>query len=431
MAQQYMITSLHASGSGRFSEEQVLRASGLKLGEAITLETVRDAAQALVDSGAFAEVRYRHMDSARAIAVEFTLRDRPEDEFATCSFENIVWFPETELVSELQKRVPLFRGKVPLVGNLPEKIAGEISTMLHEKGVIGHVTASPLSDKAGNTVGYDFMLDDANLHIGEIVFTGASSSLAPDLQAAAAPLIGLTYHRSTVEGFAQERLRDFYLQRGYLQARFGPPVPSVAREQNHDTQVRVALAVTEGPLYRFGKVQWSGANAISYGQIATLVPTPEDSVVDGVSLRSLVRQLRRLYAEAGYLHMYLKETPNFHPDTGVVDYTMEVNEGPLFSMGKLEFSGVPAETEQKLRQVWKVREGEPFDEQYFEKFVFSLIPAGAMYEVDKSEGDRPNTVDVSIRLCAPGEHCRPPENHLYEPPVEKEKDKRTNEDHHR
>jgi outer membrane protein insertion porin family len=421
LAQQYKITAIQVTGSNRYSAEQVEKAAGLKVGEFATLDAVRDAAQSLINSGAFAQVEYRHAASPGGMKVQLSLEDKPDKEFIGCDFQNLVWFPEDELLAKLQEHVPLFWGKVPMTGNLPEIIARELTSMLQEKGVAGHVSASAETDRAGNTSGFEFNVDDVELHIAQIVFEGASPDLSRELAEAARSLVGLTYHRSTVEGFVQKQLKNIYLQKGFLQAAFGPPVASIAAQQGGDVQVRISLAVTEGPMYRFGKVQWSGVKAMPPEKAAAIVPTPAGFLVNGVKLQQSLRILRGLYANSGYLHMLLKAKPDFHPESRTVDYSMEVDEGPLFSMGKLEFEGLTAQSEEKLRQLWKMREGEPFNEQYFREFFKTFrLPNGAAYVVDKTEGERPNTVDITIRFCNPNNPCRPAESHLYEPPAEEE-----------
>lgn len=419
VAQQYRITSIHVSGSSRFTGEQVARAAGLHVGQSATLEQVRDSAQSLVNSGVFAEVRYRHVASASGMTVEFTLKDRPENEFTGCDFENIVWFPEGELIASLQKRVPLFWGKVPLVGNLPETIAGQLTAMLQEKGFNGHVSATLLTDHNENPKEFEFTVDEVVAHVAEISITGASPDNSDDLQAAARVLVGPIYRRSDVVGAARQGLKSFYSQRGFLQAEFGDPTTEVIATHGKIIQVRVHLRVTEGPRYGFGTVRWSGVHVLSQERVSSIVPTPPGLLVNGVLLNTSLRVLRRLYAEAGYLHMYVIPQPTFHPERGVVDYTIEVREGSLFSMGKLEFSGLTEKSEIEARLLWGIREGEPFNEEYFEKFITSFhVQGDARYMIEKTEGELPNTVDVRIRYCAVDDPCRPAPTQLYEPPTE-------------
>ncbi|MEO5936564.1 MAG: hypothetical protein ABIP81_05065, partial [Terriglobales bacterium] len=106
-AQQYGVAELRATGSQRFAEQDILRASGIERGKrAIPLSEVKDGATKLLGTGVFKEVMYKHSAVASGMKVEFTVKDA--EEFVRADFDNIVWLPLPELITELDKRVPLF-----------------------------------------------------------------------------------------------------------------------------------------------------------------------------------------------------------------------------------------------------------------------------------------------------------------------------------
>ena len=124
----YPILELHAQGSKLFSDEEIVKATGLRVDtkEEISLTKVREAAERLVDSGVFAEVNYQHTALRNGMKVQFTVQDKPADQFVPTRLGNFVWWPENQLVSELHSRLPLYGGRLPLGGSLADEVAAEL-----------------------------------------------------------------------------------------------------------------------------------------------------------------------------------------------------------------------------------------------------------------------------------------------------------------
>src|SRR5437763_15496576 len=84
----YPIVKLTETGSERFTPEQVIAYTGLKVDKQrpVSLEDVKLAAQRLAASGVFKEVRYTHRGMAAGpgvlgIAVDFIVEDQSDNVF--------------------------------------------------------------------------------------------------------------------------------------------------------------------------------------------------------------------------------------------------------------------------------------------------------------------------------------------------------------
>src|SRR5271163_2087458 len=96
-AQEYKILEMNAVGSQRYKTADILRVAGLELNKVTPLSDVRNAAQKLVSTGVFLEVRYSHTADLDGMKVEFQLKDKPADQYLKCDFSNLVWFTASEL----------------------------------------------------------------------------------------------------------------------------------------------------------------------------------------------------------------------------------------------------------------------------------------------------------------------------------------------
>jgi outer membrane protein assembly factor BamA len=102
-------------GTKRFPLEDVLAAVGFRTGDTATVNNLKDAIQYLQECGAFSEVAFSQ--DVHPEGVQLTLHLTDSAHFIPVLFDNIVWFSDHELVNELHRRVPLFRGELPPAGS--------------------------------------------------------------------------------------------------------------------------------------------------------------------------------------------------------------------------------------------------------------------------------------------------------------------------
>ena len=86
-------------------------------------------------------------------------------------------------------------------------------------------------------------------------------------------------------------------------------------------------------------------------------------------------------------------------------------------MGKFNVDGLSSGPAERVRQLWKLREGEPFNREYLKEFFNAFrTPTDTGYVIEQSEGEAQNSVDVTIIFCNPRTPCQPSgPNALYSP----------------
>jgi outer membrane protein assembly factor BamA len=409
-AQQYPILELRAKGSKLFSDAEVIKATGLRVDtkEEVPLAKVREAAEKLVGSGVFAEVNYRHTELRNGMKVEFTVQDKPADQLVPSRFENFAWWPESQLLAELHARLPLFAGRLPLGGTLSQDVAAELESLLKGRGVKGHVTSKTNTTAADVPEAVEFEVEEWPIVIASVSVAGASADFVPELQKASSHLRGLNYSRSMVDSFAETNLRNLYLSTGHLQARFSPPQVQVIADKESETLVSVSIPVEEGASYALGSIHWTGNRALTNEQLQKYIHAEAGQTLDGVEFAKNVTRLRDDYAIRGYLHMVADVAPHYDNSAHRVFYDMRINEGDLFSMGKFSVDGMTPANAEKVQQLWKMREGDPFNVTYLKQFIGTFhLPDETPYVLEQSEGEAKNSIDVTLLVCQPRTPCRP------------------------
>jgi hypothetical protein len=424
--QQYPIVELKATGSEFYPEKDILAYTGLTVSKTkeVPLTEIRNAAQKIVNSGVFKEVSYTHTQAAGGMRVEFKLVDRDDADFVPADFQNIVWLSGEELAAELHQRVPLFTTHVPLSGALSDEVAAAVKQILEERGVPAHISAAPYL-KPGSTTpdAMHYLADDRSVTVGKVEAEGVSPPFAGPVAEALQPLTGQPFARTVIQRFATENLRKVYASKGFLRAEVGVPNHRVlANKDNGETDVLVTIPVTEGREYKLAApITFTGATQYKKPELERLVHSFPGLPMNADLLQYEIENLRKDYARRGYAQMTAHPAPAFNDDAGTVAYNVTISEGPLFRMGELEVAGLSKDDEARIRAAWKLRPGDPFDATYVARFTGMVqLPGGEAFAIEQSEGEEPQTVDVTFVLCKQKDGCKSSSDHLYQPEPAKE-----------
>ncbi len=129
----HRLLALKATGSTRYTDKEILGASGLQLGQDAAEGDFKEAAQRLGESGMFSGVVYSFTFSDAGSKLDLQLTDVDQSKLVPASFENFVWFTDAELLAALPQRVPLFKQLLPVTGRLPDEVTNALQALLSEK----------------------------------------------------------------------------------------------------------------------------------------------------------------------------------------------------------------------------------------------------------------------------------------------------------
>ncbi len=404
-------TALKVTGTTRYTDKEILAASGLQIGQPAADGDFKEAVRRLGDSGLFSEVVYSFSSSSAGVKLELQLTDTDKSKLVPAQFENFVWFTDDQLLSALQSRVPLFKMLLPTAGNLPDRVSEALQAILRERQFPGRVDYLREGDESGGALhAIVYHVDEVSIRIHTVEFPGASPEQAALLAAAARRLTGAEYTRSTLAAVAKFDLLPVYLERGYLKAAFAPsdarvlPQPSPADSQDRaELQVDAIVPVTPGKIYSTSGVAWKGNSALSADEVTPLLHLPLGQPADAVRLLRDIENVSKLYRSRGYMTVQIDSDVQFDEEKSTVRCDINVLEGALYKMGELEILGLDTQATARMRTAWTLREGQPYNADYPRKFrddTGQLLPRGVQWDVTVHESldAKDKTVDVEIRF---------------------------------
>ena len=366
-ADHFNLARIVVTGSQRYREDDVVRATGLAVSTQVTADDLQNAANRLGNSGAFASVQFLFKPVVGGKGVEADFQVTDAEKYLPAVFENFVWFSDQELQAAVHQAVPLFQGELPSSGSMSDDVSVALAKFLASKGLPSEISYIMSANFGGPPTAYKFKVAGANLKIRDVVLTNATHLAPEQLAKAVEPLKGTEYLRSDVAVVLEKNLSPIYQQRGYLKFAINDIKPKV----DDKSQVTIETTLSEGEQYRLGGVSWSGNTLISSDELARRITLKPGSPVDALQLDRDLSQVRKLYGKFGREAVIIKPVPAFVNDT--VNYAFQVTEGDLYHMGKLEIQGVEPEQAHKLEQIWKLAEGAPYDATYVHEFIANTV----------------------------------------------------------
>jgi outer membrane protein assembly factor BamA len=408
------LIALKATGTVRYTDKEILAASGLQIGQNAANGDFQEAVQRLGVSGMFSDVSYSYSFSGAGVKLELQLADADKSTLVPARFENFVWFTDDELLKALRQRVPLFKELLPLTGRLADHVSEALQSILADKQLPGRVDFLREGDEFGGPLhAIVYRVEEVSIRIRNVEFPGASPEQTAMLATAASRLTGSEYSRSALAAADKFDFLPLYLQRGYLKAEFAPSdahmiSQSAAVQPSTDqapaeVEVDAIVPVTPGKIYLVSGVAWEGNSAIAASELSPLLHLPSGQPADAVHLLRDIENIGKLYRSRGYMTAQIKSYPQFDDDKSTVHYDLNVVEGDLYRMGELEITGLDTQARAKLLAAWTLRAGQPYNADYPLKFrdqAEQLLPHSAQWAIiiHESPDAKDKTVDVEIHF---------------------------------
>lgn len=401
-AQTFLPKSIQFQGDSDYTTDELMEASGLKLGSALTRDEMNDAAKRLMATGVFDQLAYK-FDGQDLI---FTMTSASV--LYLVRIDNLPLTPGPLLEADLHRRVPLYHGKVPSEGTLLNDVRGAFEQMLAAEGIKVSVTAVPYGErKVHNKVtAMSFAIASPPVRLGAIQFEGVSPALLPRVQATAQHVPDFSFDSNVTAGALAERLSSFYQDLGYAAVKVkvtqsGNPVMSADA-----ILVPELVNVDEGKIYKTTAIRLPPNCLVSQDEADRIVAAHDDGM-SGSALHKLLSRIENQYKSKGYLDLVVTPLPAFDEATATVRYTIEIISGAVYHVAYVKFENVYGDLRTHLMRAWQLLPGDPVDVTYLDTFMSKAEAqdpmlkrslADLLVHFETSADPVTHDVDIVIRL---------------------------------
>jgi outer membrane protein assembly factor BamA len=371
----YKLISVHVKGLNHYTEDQIVGATGLRLGQMTAEDDFKKAVAKLGETGLFNDVAYSYQYSTAGCNLEFQVTEN--DKLVPILFDNLVWFSDDELLELLRSHLPLFENRLPLAGDLADQLSDALNAILTERKITGQAEYIRSAEMNGPVDKFIYKITLHPVIIRNTDFPGAAPAELSALETAAKALSGKDYLRSAMQPHERYDFLPVYLSRGYLKASFADAQAKVATD-GPQTFVDVSFSVTPGIQYKLTRIEWAGNAVFPTDQLQKLLHLKTGEPANAVQLATDIEAAQKLYATKGYLAAQVRPDAVMDDSQAAVHYTLRVNEGDVYRMGDLQIDGLADDAANRMITQWQMKKGDPFDDSYPKRFFESMYRDVAM-----------------------------------------------------
>ena len=363
-SESWKLRSIEFEGLQRVSRERAVAATGLVLGQTVTVSVFNAATDRLAKSGFFKRVKHRYQYSGDAAELTFEVEDA---KWLPVLFDNFPWFGDSEIQQAVRAEEPSFDGTAPSSGDAIDSIKRALQKLISSRNIPGQIEYLPSYFPNGADREHVFRVSGSKTPMCTLLFPNASGVKESELVKLCKPLFADDYSRSFVRDFAESNLVPVYRERGYLRVRFTEPAAK-PESDNCKNGVSVTVGVEEGLAYKWDRADWSGNATLSNSDLDSMLGIKQADVANGLKIDRGLKAVRQAYGKRGFITARLSPTAAFDDAKQVVAYRITVSEGAQYRMGNVSFTGLSDGEAASIKQKWKLEAGQVYDATYPAEF---------------------------------------------------------------
>lgn len=398
-AQKFQPKAIHFVGDPEYSDAELLKAADLRLGDALSAAEMNQHTQKLMDTGVFAGIAYKFDGE------DLTFQITPAPLYPI-RFENIPIAVGPDLDAKLRAELPLYHGKAPAQGTLLTGLCSALQDELKARGIAATITATPYSDLALHTMtAMSLTITSPSVIMGDIRVEGVTA-LPDEAKSLLAKLVGSPYDRAGSAQAIMQDLEQVYRDEGYLDAHIqANQMPTLAIAPDA-VRVPFRAAVETGPLYKVKSIQLAPGLLVSQADFDKQANTHPGDPATAPHIRQNWQFIERQYHNRGYMKARVNATATLDRAQDTVSYVVNVEPGPVYTMGTLSIQNVSDDLRAMMLAAWKMQPGTTFNEGailgFFATYnvnpklerIFAMVNCKYVLHVN----DDKRTVDVTLRL---------------------------------
>jgi len=360
----YPLERLQVEGNQHYTAAQIVAASGLKIGQAVSKTDFDAARERLVASGVFENVGCSFAPAKDGKGYDGAIEVSEVQAFLPIHFEDLP-VADDQLAVFLKQKDPFYGPKIASTKQILERYTTWVNEYLAGHDFHDKVNARVVSE---NPPDLEILVRPVTPRpsVAQVKFTNTGDIPAQQLVRAFYSIaVGSIYTERQFRLLLDNNVRPLYEARGCLAVKF----PKITTTPATDVKGLVVMVeVDQGPVYKIGKIEYTGAS-IPRAQLLKLTKLTEGDPVNMEVVKTSQAAMERALRRLGYLQTRSEVKRTMQEATKTVDFTFAIESGPQYTMGELSIVGLDIETEPPIRKMWGLLEGKPFNIDYPQRFL--------------------------------------------------------------
>lgn len=193
------------------------------------------------------------------------------------------------------------------------------------------------------------------------------------------------------------RLTFHYLKNGYLRVHVEEPAVSLSKDFRY---LFVTFRVTEGGLYRIGKVDVTGDILTTREELLANMLTKSGEIYNREFIERDLQRLTKMYADRGYAFVNIQPVTEADDTALTADLTFHFSKGDRVRIEEINIHGNTVTRDKVLRREMQVQEGDLYNETLIQESRQKLLQLGFFKDVNfatpRGTGEDEITLDVTV-----------------------------------
>lgn len=393
----FVVQDIRVNGIQRVDAGAVFSYLPVKVGEQFTEEQASEAIQRLYATGFFSDVT---IDTDNNVLV-VNVKERPT--IASVTFNGMREF-DAEALNKSLSGVGFGPGRVFDQAML-ERAEFELKQQYLAKGKYGVEINPIITPLPRNRVGVSFDIFEGELaKISEINFVGnedfSDGDLRDELELTTSGFMTWytgtdKYSREKLEGDI-ERIRSFYLDRGYLEFSSEPPQVSISPNRE---DIFVTFTLHEGEPYTLRSVKLAGELLGLDEEIQALITLKEGETFSAAKTNEVAKAITDYLGSLGYAFANVNPNPSLDRDAHEADLTFYVDPGRRVYVRRIQIGGNTRTRDEVIRREMRQMEASWYDSTNIKMSRDRIDRLGYFNEVNvqtEPVPGSPDQIDVNV-----------------------------------
>ncbi|HEX7388301.1 MAG TPA: outer membrane protein assembly factor BamA [Castellaniella sp.] len=395
----FVVRDIQVKGLERVDPGTIFTYLPVKVGETFTEQEASAAIQKLYGTGFFSDVKI----DAKGNVLVVSVAERPT--IASISFNGMREFDAKELTKALAG-VGFGEGRIFDQAML-DKAAFELKQQYLSKGKYGVQINPVITPLPRNRVGVSFDIFEGSVAtISRIEFIGnktfSSGTLEDQMELTTGGIMTWytgtnKYSREKLEGDV-ERIRSYYLDRGYLEFSMEPPQVTISPDRK---SIYLTFSLHEGKPYKLGKVELAGDLLGLDAKLKPLVTVKEGETFSAEKTNAIAKSITDYLGSLGYAFANVNPNPVLDREKHVASLTFYVDPGRRVYVRRINIGGNTRTRDAVVRREMRQQESAWYDASSIKTSKDRIDRLGYFTDVnvktDPVPGS-PDQVDVDVNV---------------------------------
>lgn len=378
-----VLHSVSVKGNSRYSSEELIKASGLHIGQHVSAATLEQARAALQGTQLFNNVAFNFRYSGTVPPEYDVIYDVQEnDQVFPMRFERLGASPDA-IRDYLKQHVEFYSDRIPGTALVLNRYKAAVQDFVRQTQPSLKVKAL-VSNEDPQQLAVLFTSDEPVPTIAQVEVTGNKGvDTGTILRAVNQVAIGVPVSDTRLKMILDGTIRPLYATKGFAAISF-PKVETVPAKTNSGVILKVAIQ--EGPQFSFGAIHFHGSG-IDQDEIRSAIPFKPGQAFNGDAVDTFRVELMHRMRRKGLLDASVTTETQVDESRRVVEISYNMVPGEVYHFGQLDVKGLDATTQPVIEKLWGEKPGKPFNPDYPDFFLKKVEEQGILDHLANTQSD--------------------------------------------